>query len=98
MLVRPHGMRTWRFSWSFRRIHRIFNRAPDSSFSIFLAKTAPGGKLASVTATASFPNLSLMESVDAFQRSTVKSLPFEVLIPHEVMPELFCRVNEVSRV
>ena len=31
----------------------------------------------------------LMESVDAFQHSTVKSLPFEVLIPREVMPELF---------
>lgn len=58
MPVHPHGMRTWRFSWRFRRIHRIFNRAPDSSFSIFLAMTAPGGKLASVTATASFPNLS----------------------------------------
>lgn len=29
------------------------------------------------------------ESVDAFQRSTVKSLPFEVLTPREVMPELF---------
>ena len=29
------------------------------------------------------------ESVDAFQRSTVKSLPFEVLIPREVIPELF---------
>ena len=27
MPVHPHGMRTWRF----RRIHRIFNRAPDSS-------------------------------------------------------------------
>ena len=54
MPVHPHGMRTWRF----RRIHRIFNRASDSSFSIFLAMTAPGGKLASVTATASFPNLS----------------------------------------
>ena len=29
------------------------------------------------------------EGVDAFQRSTVKSLPFEVLTPREVMPELF---------
>ena len=58
MPIHPHGMRTWRFSWRFRRIHRILNRAPDSSFSIFLAMTAPGGKLASVTATASFPNLS----------------------------------------
>ena len=58
MPVHPHGMRTWRFSWRFRRIHRIFNRASDSSFSIFLAMTAPSGKLASVTATASFPNLS----------------------------------------
>lgn len=27
------------------------------------------------------------ESVDAFQRSTVRSLPFEVLIPREVMPD-----------
>ena len=32
MPVHPHGVRTWRFSWRFRRIHRIFNRAPDSSF------------------------------------------------------------------
>ena len=29
------------------------------------------------------------ESVGAFKRSTVRSLPFEVLIPCEVMPELF---------
>ena len=30
MPVHPHGMRTWRFSWRFRRIHRILNRAPGS--------------------------------------------------------------------
>lgn len=29
------------------------------------------------------------ERVGAFKRSTVKSLPFEVLFPREVMPELF---------
>ena len=31
----------------------------------------------------------LMKSVGAFKRSTVRSLPFEVLTPREVMPELF---------
>ena len=35
MPVHPLGMRTWRFSWRFRRIHRILNRAPDSSFFDF---------------------------------------------------------------
>ena len=65
MSVQPHGMRTWRFSWRFRRVHRAFDRAPDSSFSIFLAMTALGGKLASVTATASFPNLSRLDKAVA---------------------------------
>ena len=25
MSVQPHGMRTWRFSWRFRRVHRAFD-------------------------------------------------------------------------
>ena len=37
-------MRTWRFSWRFRRVHRAFNRAPDSSFSIFPGDDGTGRK------------------------------------------------------
>ena len=57
MPIQPHGMRTWRFSWRFRRFQSHLQSCARFLLFDFLAMTAPGGKLASVTATASFPNL-----------------------------------------